>query len=64
MSKKEQKHRGCYIVRSKRGWIVLDFMRRERSVHSSLADAKAEIDRWYREANKTAVDASEYGCPI
>lgn len=64
MNKKEQKYRGGYIVQSKRGWLVLDFMRRERSVHSSLADAKAEIDRKYREADKTATDASEYGCPI
>jgi len=64
MNKKEQKYRGTYIVRSKRGWLILDSLRRERSVHSSLADAKAEIDRWYREAAKTAVDASEYGCPI
>ena len=64
MNKKTQKYRGAYIVQSKRGWLVLDSMRRERSVHSSAADAKAEIDRWYREADKTATDASEYGCPI
>jgi hypothetical protein len=64
MRKKEQQYRGCYIVQSKRGWIVLSAFRKELSVHSSAEDAKAAIDRSYREAAKTAVDASEYGCPI
>lgn len=70
MKNEPQRYRGFDIAKLSRRrigafgdtYIVLTWRGEKLSAHSSMREAKAEIDRILKGNDVT--DASEYGCPI
>ena len=70
MTKATHDYRGFQIVKLPRRrigafgdtYVVLTKLGKKWSAHSSLREAKAEIDRLLVGGNVT--DASQYGCPV
>ena len=63
MKSQPERYRGFDIVKLfGETFVVLTWRGEKLSSHSSLPEAKAEIDRLLLGPNRT--DASGYGCPI